>query len=482
LTMRCYDEMQYSQIAKLMGCSEFASRMLFCRAKKALAKQLSKRGLGRGALLLALTLFGKMTSSSTATAAQISVPATAIKAGTAATLAGIIISKSAIVTVATAGAIAAGSVALTVGTDKSTLTGQGNLTQNFYSIPTAAKLRKDAEECWYYYPDSITKPVMTRSIKFDTGEKQHYCQWLQNDIGNYYYDKNRNTIYIKNHRMWNQDFSVRSLPTDSPQLSQFLVNVQGNKVEMEHISSRGPGLFVIAQRDEGNTNGRWRIVRHYNVLDEDYFRCDWPSGSKIIDERDFLHKRGWAYFKIEGEAAGRKVSGVGQIPFTYEAGKKHKPWLKLELTGSIKISDFPDGAGICDADGKVTAVYPAGSFFKGLARPWMGLHTIDTIRRDAAGQRLWFETKINSKSDKSEVTIVIEQGKIIYTIDMQQDVIDKIEFDLDETQGQLRFSYLSGIAQGDYDSSVIKKYRYSATPGRSEGLLWLLYLAGEKPK
>jgi len=482
LTMRCYDEMQYSQIAKLMGCSEFASRMLFCRAKKALAKQLSRQGLGRSALLLALTLFGKMTSSSTATAAQISVPATAIKAGTAATLAGIAISKSAIVTVATVGAIAAGSVALTVGTDKSASTGQGNFTQNFYSIPAAAKLTKDAEECWYYYPDNINQPVMTRSIKFDTGEKQRYCQWLQNDIGNYYYDRNRNTIYIKNHRMWNEDFSVRSLPTDSPQLSEFLANVQGNKVEMEHISNHGPGLFVIAQRDEGDTSGRWRIVRHYNVLDEDYFRCDWPSGSKMIDQRDSLHKRGWAYFKIKGDLAGRKVSGAGQIPFTYEAGKKHKPWLNLEIEGYKKILDSPDGAGICDADGKVTAVYPASSFFKGLMRPWMGLHTIDTIRRDAAEQRLRFETKINSKSDMSEVTVSTEQGKIIYTIDMQRDVIDQITFDLDQSQGQLRFSYLSDIAQGDYDSSVINKYRYSAPQEKGEGLLWLLHLAGEKPK
>jgi hypothetical protein len=384
--------------------------------------------------------------------------------------------------VAAAGAITAGAVALTVGVDKSASTGQGNLTQNFYSIPTAARLTEEMEECWYYYPDNITEPVMTRSIKLDTVEKQRYCQWLQNDVGNYYYDKNRNTIYIKNHRMWNQDFSVRSLPTDPPQLSKFLANVQGNKVEMEHISSRGPGLFVIAQRDESDTGGRWRIVRHYNVLDEDYFRCDWPSGSKIIDERDSLHKRGWAYFKIEGEVAGRKVLGAGQIPFTYETSKKHKPWLKLDVADYVKISDFPSGAGIRDADGKVIAVYPAGSFFKGLARPWMGMHTIDTIRRDAACQRLGFETKINSNIEKAEVTVFTEQGKLIYTIDMQRDAVDKITFDLEKSQGQLTFSYLNDIAQGDYESSAVKTHRYSGQSGQSEGLLWLLYLAGEKPK
>ncbi|MHC4527520.1 MAG: RNA polymerase sigma factor, partial [Planctomycetota bacterium] len=38
LTMRCYEEMQYRQIAELMGCSELGVRMLFYRAKKSLER------------------------------------------------------------------------------------------------------------------------------------------------------------------------------------------------------------------------------------------------------------------------------------------------------------------------------------------------------------------------------------------------------------------------------------------------------------
>jgi RNA polymerase sigma-70 factor (ECF subfamily) len=477
LTMRCYDDMQYSKIAELMGCSEFAARMLFCRAKKALAKQLSRRGMGKGALLLALTLFGKMTATSKAAAAQISVPATALKAGTAAALAGVAVSKSAIVTVTAASVIAVGSMTLTGGTDKTGPISQGNRVQNFQPVPAVTGVTEDTEECWYYYPDGITKPVMTRSIRFGSGGQQRYCQWLQNDVGNYYYDKGRNIIYMKNHRMWNHDFSVCSQPIDNPQLSEFLAEVQGRKVEIEHVSGRGRGLFIAAQRDRGEAADRWRIVRHYNVLDEDYFRCDWPSGSKIIDERDSLHKQGWAYFRIEGEVADRKVSGLGRMPFVYETSKSYKPWLKLEVAGDVKISDFPDGASVCDSDGKVTAVYPAGSFFKGLARPWMGLHTIDTIRRDAAIQRLWFETKVDSKAAKSEVTIFANQGKIIYTIDMERDVIDKVTIELGGSGGQLRFSYISDIAEGD-DKTSVKSHKYSGPSGRNEGLLWLLRLAG----
>jgi RNA polymerase sigma-70 factor (ECF subfamily) len=44
LAMRCYEEMQYSQIAQLMGSSELSTRVLFYRAKEALHKHFSKKG------------------------------------------------------------------------------------------------------------------------------------------------------------------------------------------------------------------------------------------------------------------------------------------------------------------------------------------------------------------------------------------------------------------------------------------------------
>ena len=73
LAMRCYDEMSYSEIAESIGCSEFGARMLFCRAKRAMQKELSRAGLGKGALLTALLVFGKMTVPSEAAAATLSV-------------------------------------------------------------------------------------------------------------------------------------------------------------------------------------------------------------------------------------------------------------------------------------------------------------------------------------------------------------------------------------------------------------------------
>ena len=69
LVMRCYDEMSYAEIADSMGCTEFSTRMLFVRAKRALQKELAHSGLGRGSLLAALIVFGKMTAPSRAAAA-----------------------------------------------------------------------------------------------------------------------------------------------------------------------------------------------------------------------------------------------------------------------------------------------------------------------------------------------------------------------------------------------------------------------------
>jgi RNA polymerase sigma factor (sigma-70 family) len=114
LTMRCYKDMPYSEIAELMGCTEFGAQALFYRAKKALAKKLSRHGLGKGYLLAALVLFGKLTASTEAAATNVSITAAALKVGTAASLAAIITGKTALVSVATVAAIAGGTALVTL--------------------------------------------------------------------------------------------------------------------------------------------------------------------------------------------------------------------------------------------------------------------------------------------------------------------------------------------------------------------------------
>ena len=71
--------MSYSDIAEVMGCSEFAAQKLFYRAKGSLKKQLIRRGLGRGSLMIALTMYGRLTAPTKAAAASVSVTSATVK-------------------------------------------------------------------------------------------------------------------------------------------------------------------------------------------------------------------------------------------------------------------------------------------------------------------------------------------------------------------------------------------------------------------
>lgn len=118
LVLRCYEQMKYSEIGEEMGCSEFGARRLFYRAKKSLAKQLARRGLGRGSLMVALVLFGKMTATSEASAANVAVTAATVKVGVMASLAAMATSKTAVISLTTGAVVAAGTIAIVPGEEK----------------------------------------------------------------------------------------------------------------------------------------------------------------------------------------------------------------------------------------------------------------------------------------------------------------------------------------------------------------------------
>ncbi|OHB59935.1 MAG: hypothetical protein A2167_00510, partial [Planctomycetes bacterium RBG_13_46_10] len=450
LIMRCYDDMKYSEIAETLGCSEFSTRMLFMRAKKALQKELSRNGFGKGSLLAALILFGKMTAPSEAAAAQVTVTAAATKVGLLAGIAGLATTKTAIVSLTAAGALTAGTIVTTSSIihDPYTASQPSKISAGLVDFSSNAE-----EEYWYYYPQGPDEPMMLRAKSSTVGDKL-YSRILQNDRANYFY--NNDNVYINNYRMWASDLSVMKIPTDDPKLTDFLCQVEGGKNTMRHISAPGRGLLVITARGDNSTSelkringklnqGPW-LIRHYNVLDEEYFQGDWPATARITDNRDEMHKRGWTYFRITGQLNGREIAGTGRIPFVYITSKKYSPWLKLQA-GSLTIVDTYNEAYIQQTDSNKIEKYKGGSFFKGLARPWMGLHTIDTMRRDAAEQRIWFETRYTPGSQYAEVQLRGNKGdKIIYKIDMETDVVDEITFSTDKGDiGNLKFSYLQSI-------------------------------------
>ncbi len=479
LTMRCYKDMPYSEIAGLMGCTEFGAQSLFYRAKKSLAKKLSRHGLGKGYLLTALVLFGKLTASTEAAAANVSVTAATLKVGAAASLAAIVTSKTAIVSLVTTAAITGGTMVVTLGTGNINIGPERINAQTSFNSPGRTEAGKDMEQCWYFFPEGPGRPVMMRMLKFNAAGKNSYCRNLQNQHANYYYDKD--TVYINNFRTYNPDLSAARLPTDSEDLSRFISQVEGRQADMERVSSTKKGLLIISKRSDEYGDRIWRTDRHFNILDEEYFQFDWPQNARIVDKRDEMHKRGWTYFRIIGMVNGQQVSGTGRIPFVYAASGQSGPWLKLQLADGTKIVDSGAEACLFDASGKAIAAYKGGSFFKGLGRPWMGLHTIDMVRRDAAEEQVWFKTRGLPGGAKVEVILTQEQTRLVYTIDMETDVIEKITFLADNGgQSELEFSYLQNIDNPGNEFVSPRVGSYRKLQQNPPGVLWLVKLINNR--
>ncbi|MHC4346797.1 MAG: RNA polymerase sigma factor, partial [Planctomycetota bacterium] len=468
LTMRCYRDMDYSLIAESMRCSELGAKMHFYRAKKALQKELARQGFGKGSLLMALVVFGKLTAPSEAAAGQVSVTAAATKVGVTAGLLGGLTTKTAVLSVVTAGVLGVGTMVATSRPDKPPAV-SGLRGASDYSIPKApAPSSSAAAEYWYYFPVGPQGPVMARLMH---GSRR--CLWMQDEQANYYFDRRRNRVYVNNCRQWNSDLTVWRLPTDDPQLSGFLSRVGGGDLRMGQVSGGGPGLVAVVRPSE-NGGSVW-TTHHWHVLDEEYFRYNWPSGAKTIDRRDAMHKRGWTYFRVEGHMDGERVSGTGRLPFVYGTSQVHTPWLRLKVGDRLRVVDNGAGAAVYDGPGKVKASYPGGSFFEGLGRPWMGLHTIDTVRRDAARQQVRFETKYREGEEKAEIILSPAEGQLVYTVDMRNDVVGKIVMSAaDGTSGELKFIYLQEVPdEGDEFVEPEMAGYYRGGRETSPGGLWL---------
>ena len=186
-----------------------------------------------------------------------------------------------------------------------------------------------------------------------------------------------------------------------------------------------------------------------------------------------MHKRGWTFFRVTGQLNGKNVSGTGRIPFVNLTSKNYGPWLKLHV-GSLRIFDTYKEAYVSEQYSDEAKTYKGGSFFKGLCRPWMGLHTIDTVRRDAAEQRIPFETRLAPDSQFAEVELTCENASIVYKIDMEKDVVDEITFSTNQgNTGNLKFSYLQSVDGASQEFIPPGRPGDSTAADSSPGLLWL---------
>ncbi len=476
LSLRCYEEMEFSQIAEVMGKSEFATRILFFRAKKSLQKQLARNGLGKGALLTALLVFGKLTAPSEAAASQVCVTVGMTQVGLGASLAGMAVSTAGVVTLtAAAGIITAVPLVGPAAVEKSENPAAA-VESSVSSVicPGDLPSKEHKEEIWYFYPEARQETVMIRQVQMEPSRNQPICQWIQNKWANYMYQGN--TVQVNNYHIWKRDLGVWRLPTDDGELTNFIAGVEGGEVPGEGMVNSQDNLLVMTSREAGESGSRLVCTCQPNMLEEEFFQYIWPRNAQVMDGRDAMHQRGWTYFRITGMVEEEVVKGTGRVPFVYASSSEHTPWLRMQVADRMEILDCTNGAEMKTC-GQAATACPSGSFFAGLSRPWMGLHTIDTVRRDAARQKIRFQTKYEPGQVKAQVILTYNGNRLVYIVDMEKDVVERIEFMNSNNQqtGFLEFAYLQDIRglDDEFSELTIRKCRSQET----DGILWLFSLS-----
>jgi len=483
LSLRCLEQLSYADIGVAMECSEVTARVLFFRAKQTLKKQLTQHGLSKSLLLTSLGLFGKLTTPvEAASAATTTVTAASVKVGLKTTLIATAGTKLGIATMVAAAMGLAGVGGISVlsepplpeRADVRTLHYTTQL-RNSNTGPASSQSR-GAYEQWYSFPDGVDGPLFLKMQHWTPQRDKQHGTWLQNAHANYYYSADEKRVYIRNYRIFWNSLKVWRLPTDTAEFTDFLSQVEGQTKGIVHARDPGTGLLADTVDNRFVDALNFRTEYEYNATDAEQLRQDWASDIPVVDRRDRMHKRGWTYFRVHGRVDDKTIEGRGQIPFVYEACEEHPPWLELKIGEDLQIIDCGSGAFLCrPEDGTLIASRPRGTFFKGLARPWMGMHTMNIVRRDAVEHRVWFET--TPGSSKGDVVVALmhdNEGRktdLVYTIDARKDIVKDIRFDVqNRTRGSLVFEHLNHLDFGEFfPHHAFKSLAPQHESGRLEG-------------
>lgn len=494
LSLRCFEDLSYSDIAVTMQCSEVKARVLFYRAKQALKKELGYQGLSKSLLLMSLGLFGRLTAPAEGGASAVTVTANATQVGLTAAALATASSRLGIATLTTIAVLLIGVGGMSLRPEEPPpephISSRADVkslhftTQLMDNSPEArGSLSKGAYEQWLYFPDGIDGPTFMRMQRWDPQQQNKLCAWLENEQANYYFDSGCNLVHITNCRVCWSNLKVRRLPTDTEEFSKFLSEVESNTKGLgSYVRDTNTGLLMSFVDYRFNNTPDFKTEYLYNTEGPELFSYDWPADIPIVDDRDPMHKRGWTYFRINGIVGEREITGRGCIPFVYNAAKEHPAWLTLKIGEDLEITDCSRGAYLRQGD-QAIAAYEPGTFFKGLARPWMGMHAANIVRRDAAEQRIWFQSEWAQNETDAIIAIFHKEQQnntdLIYTIDMENDLIKTITFDVnDRARGSLIFSYIQEIDQlaNQFTEPAISAGSQPLTQ-QSPGIKWLIYLA-----
>jgi len=463
LALRFYEEMSHAQVAGVLGCSEVTARVSFLRAKHALKRALEGLGIGSSAMLGALAAFGQLTLPPSASAATVTVNSAAVSETT---VRGLLSAKAKVVLVAAAFLLV--------------LTGYWNWTSTGIALPTPSQVRfvhfvqqsmsneisegdfsgsrsKGAYEQWYHFPEGTGGPLFMRIQRWNPRQTERLCWWVQDEDANYYVHSGEQRVYVSNARLTSSSGTTRVLPTDPPEFCEFIRQIEGEKsqamVDGDGITyQRDPATGLPTTRLDIRFQDLGEFVTRYDYGRQEMTLFDAPTGLPITDERDEMHQRGWTCFRVQGRLRNLNIEGTGHLPFVYSAAQTHPAWMRLTVEGKPLAVDNGQRAAIIDhGTGQVTCCR-GGSLFAGFSSPWIGLHTLDSVRRFAARHRMWFSTELLEEKSEGRVTVIDRSSPTHlmarYFIDMENDLLKEVQYwagpggAFEERLGELRFSYL----------------------------------------
>jgi len=488
LSLRFYEDLPHSEIAKVLGCSEMGARAVFFRAKRAMTRELKQLGVAKGALAAALAAFGEATLSPSASAGTVTLSAAAVTETAIAVL----------LPVRLRVAVGVAVLLLIIGGFYATRPKSASpsgpaqyihftehaLVAQSDDVPFPGTRSRGAYEQWIKLPEGANGPMLTRMQRWEPRMKGKLCWWVQNADANYYVHSGKREIYIQNARLFRGNLETRLLPTDPEPFCEFVRKMDGEVRFNGMETTRDPKTGHLSTRQDLRFPelGPFETVYEYSAFGDELFEA--PSGMTIKDERDAIHRRGWAFFRIQGTLKEHSIDGTGRLPLMYGTLKSHGPWLKLNMDGQPVAIDKGDEAFLL-AGGQDGKRLSGGALFRGMSRPWLGFHTIDTIRRDAAGERLRYEMTVLKDGKHAEITVTDDGRPIwemaVFLIQLERDLVEKVWYRrarpgvFEEAVGELSFTYLENV-DGTAGEFAAPKTIPPTTGEAQAGMLWPLRL------
>ena len=512
VSLRCFEDMSFKEISQIEQTREVYARILFYKALEKLRIALRKQGFRKASLVLALTMFGRLTATSKAAAIATSVKAATVTgAGVAkGVIAAKILKTVSTVSVHQVKVAVAAVVTATIVTTAATMgplrpnvtsahyiiqgvipvieqkinTTQGNRQLSSSSSSFSSSILADRAHIRYqtkgayenklYMPQGTEGPIMRFMQRWNTEQTGRLCAWLQNGSGNYYYHSGEGKTYITN-----DPLRMLILPTDPPEFVKFIFSQVGYDSRLSYERKFLSGLIKYSVDNRVPDYPDYKCKYSYNSLELSDLSSTWPQTDIIVDMRDQMHKRGWTFFEITGYINDMEITGAGRIPFVYDMYQDHLPWMSLRVGDDEVYIDYPGTIAMAKTEQK-TLLYENETFFEGFCRPWGGLPCIDSVRRDAAKRRLRFTTE--DQGSQAIVTVFVNVGRsqvaIVYYIDKDVDVIRSIQFVKGKKVfGKLYFDYMQDISTADAEKFSEPQIDVTSMKGKRPDNLWLSTLA-----